>query len=100
MHKMEGNVIVMLDVQKDGSIVERIPGVGQDSTTANTLLGAMYPNAKIAIVSVPTEVLEDHEESAVARTLTSVRHNGRALQDGGSLWFRQEWQVLLLRRRS
>ena len=64
MHKMEGNVIVMLDVQKDGSIVERIPGVGQDSTTANTLLGAMYPNARIAIVSVPTEVLEDHEESA------------------------------------
>ena len=76
MHKMEGNVIVMLDVQKDGSIVERIPGVGQDATTANTLLGAMYPDAKIAIVSVPTELLEDHEESAVARTLTSVRHNG------------------------
>ena len=76
MRKMEGNVIVMLDVQKDGSIVERIPGVGQDSTTANTLLGAMYPDAKVAIVSVPTEVLEDHEEAAVARTLTGVRHNG------------------------
>ncbi len=76
MHKMEENVIVMLDVQKDGSIVERIPGVGQDSTTANTLLGAMYPDAKIAIVSVPTELLEDHEESAIARTLTGVRHNG------------------------
>jgi len=74
MRKIEGNVIVMLDVQKDGSIVERIPSVGQESTTANTLLGAMYPDAKIAIVSVPTEVLEDHEESAVARKLTSVRH--------------------------
>lgn len=76
MHKMEGNRIVMLDVQKDGSIVERIPDVGQDSTTANTLLGTMYPNAKVAIVSVPTEVLDDYEESTVARTLTGVRHHG------------------------
>ena len=76
MHRMEGNRIVMLDVEKDGSVVERIPSLGQDSTTANTLLGAMYPGVKVAIVSVPTEVLEDHEESAVARTLTGVRHNG------------------------
>ena len=75
MHKMEGSQIVMLDIQKDGRIVERIPGVGQDSTTANTLLGTMYPNAKIAMVSVPTEILEDFEESAVARTLTGIRHN-------------------------
>ena len=59
MQRMEGNRIVMLDVQKNGSIVERIPGVGQDSTTANTLLGTMYPDAKVAIVSVPTEALED-----------------------------------------
>ncbi|MGB8481902.1 MAG: hypothetical protein WCE63_24140 [Acidobacteriaceae bacterium] len=76
MHRMEGNRIVMLDVQKNGSIVERIPAVGQDSTTANTLLGTMYPNAKVAIVSVPTEVLEDFEEATVAHTLTGVRHNG------------------------
>ena len=76
MHKMEGNRIVMLDIQKNGSMVERIPGVGQDATTANTLLGVMYPNAKVAIVSVPTEALEDYEEATVARTLTGVRHNG------------------------
>ena len=76
MHRMEGNRIVMLDVEKDGSVVERIPSLGQDSTTANTLLGAMYPGVKVAIVSVPTEVLEDHEEAAVARTLTGVRHHG------------------------
>ena len=76
MHKMEGNRIVMLDVQKDGSMVERIPSLGQESTTANTLLGAMYPGVKISIVSVPTEVLEDHEEATVARTLTGVCHNG------------------------
>ena len=76
MHRMEGNRIVMLDIQKNGSMVERIPGVGQDATTANTLLGVMYPNAKVAIVSVPTEALEDYEEATVARTLTGVRHNG------------------------
>ncbi len=66
----------MLDVQKNGSIVERIPGVGQDSTTENTLLGHMYPDAKIAIVSVPAESLEDFEEATIARTLTGVLHNG------------------------
>jgi hypothetical protein len=76
MHTMEGNRIVMLDIQKNGSIVERIPGVGQDSTTANTLLGAMYPDVKVAIVSVPTETLEDFEESAVARALTGIHHSG------------------------
>jgi hypothetical protein len=76
MHTMEGNRIVMLDIQKNGSIVERIPGVGQDATTANTLLGAMYPDVKVAIVSVPTETLEDFEESAVARALTCIHHSG------------------------
>src|SRR5579871_3016765 len=76
MHTMEGNRIVMLDIQKNGSIVERIPSVGQDSTTANTLLGAMYPDVKVAIVSVPTETLEDFEESAVARALTGIHHSG------------------------
>ena len=76
MHTMEGNRIVMLDIQKNGSIVERIPGVGQGSTTANTLLGAMYPDVKVAIVSVPTETLEDFEESAVARALTGIHHSG------------------------
>jgi hypothetical protein len=76
MQRMEGNRIVMLDIQKNGSIVERIPGVGQDSTTANTLLGTMYPDAKVAIVSVPTEALEDFEEANVARSLTNIRHNG------------------------
>ncbi len=48
----------------------------QDSTTENTLLGKLYPDAKIAIVSVPTETLEDFEEATVARTLTGLRHNG------------------------
>ena len=76
MHKMKGTRIVMLDVHKNGGIVERIPGVGQDSTTENTLLGMLYPDARIAIVSVPTEHLEDFEESTIARTLTGVRHNG------------------------
>ena len=75
MHRMEGNRIVMLDIQKNGSMVERIPGVGQDTTTANTLLGVMYPNAKVAIISVPTEANEDYEEATLARALTGVRHD-------------------------
>ncbi|HUZ95366.1 MAG TPA: hypothetical protein VMU57_10670 [Edaphobacter sp.] len=84
MHRMEGNRIAMLDIQKNGSIVERIPGVGQDSTTENTLLGKLYPDAKIAIVSVPAETLDDFEEATVARTLTGLRHNGVHLKMVGA----------------
>ena len=77
MHRMEGNRIVMLDIQKNGSMVERIPGVGQDATTANTLLGRHVPQRQGR-----NRQRSDGEPSKTTRkqrshaTLTGVRHNG------------------------
>lgn len=84
MHRMEGNRIVMLDIQKDGKVVERIPGVGQESWLDRTLLGSMYPDIHVAMISVPTEPLEDHEEAMVASVLTGIRHNGVAYKMVGA----------------
>jgi TraM recognition site of TraD and TraG len=36
----------------------------------------MYPNIRVALVSVPTEPLDDVEEARVADRLTTVSHNG------------------------
>ena len=53
MHSVQGNRIVMLDIDTNGQIEERIPGTGQESWLDCTLLGAMYPKIRVALVSVP-----------------------------------------------
>ena len=76
MHSVNAHRIVMLDIDINGRIEERIPGAGQESWLDRTLLGAMYPNIRVALVSVPTEPLDDVEEARVADRLTTVSHNG------------------------
>lgn len=70
------NRIVMLDVSKDGKITERLAGVGQENFLDNTLLGTLYPGIKVALVTVPTEILEYAEAAAVTDKLVSVEHEG------------------------
>ena len=43
MHSVNAHRIVMLDIDINGRIEERIPGAGQESWLDRTLLGAMYP---------------------------------------------------------
>jgi hypothetical protein len=74
MYGVQGNRIVMLDIDSNGEIGERIPSTGQESWLDCTLLGSMYPNIRVALVSVPTEPLDDFEEAQVANTMTSVFH--------------------------
>ena len=76
MQRFEGNRIVMIDIDTNGRIEERIPGTGQESWLDSTLLGAMYPNIHVALVSIPTETLEDHEEQWVANAMVSVTLHG------------------------
>jgi hypothetical protein len=76
MHSVQGNRIVMIDIDTNGRTEERIPGTGQESWLDTTLLGAMYPNIHVALVSVPTEPLDDFEEASVANAMTTVSHNG------------------------
>jgi hypothetical protein len=66
----------MIDIDTNGRMEERIPGTGQESWLDRTVLGAMYPNIQVALVSVPTEPLDDCEEAAVANAMTMVTCNG------------------------
>ena len=84
MHSFQGNRIVMLDIDTNGQMEERIPGTGQESWLDCTLLGAMYPNIHVALVSVPTEPLDDFEEAAVANAMTDVSHDGIAYKMVGA----------------
>ena len=76
MQSAYGNRIVMLDIDTNGHIEERIPGTGQECWLDRTLLGAMYPNIHVALVSVPTEPLNDVEEATVADRMTAISHDG------------------------
>lgn len=84
MQSVYANRVVMLDIDTNGRIEERIPGTGQESWLDHTLLGAMYPNIHVALVSVPTEPLDDCEEARVADRMTSVSHNGIAYKMVGA----------------
>src|SRR5215469_12611286 len=76
MQSAYGNRIVMLDIDTNGRIEERIPGTGQECWLDRTLLGAMYPTIHVALVSVPTEPLNDVEEATVADRMTAISHDG------------------------
>jgi hypothetical protein len=84
MHSVEGNRIVMIDIDTNGRMEERIPGTGQESWLDSTLLGAMYPNIQVALVSIPTETLDDFEEQCVANAMTCVTLNGIAYKMVGA----------------
>jgi hypothetical protein len=74
----------MIDIDTNGRMEERIPGTGQESWLDRTVLGAMYPNIHVALVSVPTEPLDDCEEAAVTNAMTRVTHNGIAYRMVGA----------------
>jgi hypothetical protein len=84
MHSVQGNRIVMIDIDTNGQMEERIPGVGQESWLDSTLLGTMYPNIQVALVSVPTEPLDDFEEAQVANAMTGISHQGTAYKMVGA----------------
>ena len=66
----------MLDVARDGKVSERLVGCGQEYWLDNTLLGTLYPGIKMALVSVPTEILEYAEGAAVSDRLMTIEWNG------------------------
>jgi len=84
MHSIQANRIVMLDIDTNGKMEERIPGTGQESWLDCTLLGAMYPGIHAALVSIPTEPLDDCEEAAVTNAMTRVVHDGIAYRMVGA----------------
>ena len=58
--------ISILDVDIDSNVKEREVALGCELWLDNTIAGHLYPNLKMALVSVPTEILELHEKAVVS----------------------------------
>ena len=97
----------MLDITKDGKISERMVGCGQENWLDNTLLGSMYPDIKLALVSIPTEVLEYAEGAAVSDCLIGIEWNGVRYKmvgasggaKNGKFYFCDSWHAPILAKR-
>jgi hypothetical protein len=65
--------VVTLDIDAKGDVNQRLTAL--DMTLENTLLHALYPGIKVAVVQVPTEPLDAFEESVVASRMANIVHN-------------------------
>lgn len=65
--------VVTLDIDAKGEVNQRLTAL--DITLENTLLHALYPGIKVAVVQVPTEPLDAFEESVVANRMANIVHN-------------------------
>jgi hypothetical protein len=70
------NRITMIEIKRDGEVVEQIPEVDSAGYLDGTLLHALYPTIKVALVTVPTEPLEEYEEARLASQLAVLEHDG------------------------
>jgi hypothetical protein len=78
--------ISILDMDSQGKVTERKELPGSELWLDNTVAGRLYPNLKLALITVPTEILEWHETSQVAEGLFKVTFNGvnyRLVGSGG-----------------
>lgn len=65
--------VVTLDMDSHGEVNQRLTAL--DATLEKTLLHALYPGIKVAVVQVPTEPLDAYEESVVANRMANIIHN-------------------------
>ena len=63
--------VVTLDIDSQGAVSQRLTDL--ESTLRNTLLGALYPGIKVAIVNVPREPLDAFEESQVENAMAHLK---------------------------
>ncbi len=64
--------VVTLDIDSTGTVTERLTNL--ETTLENTLLNALYPGIKVAVVNVPTEPLDAYEESQVENAMANLKH--------------------------
>ena len=63
--------VVTLDIDSTGSVSQRLTNL--ETTLENTLLNALYPGIKVAVVNVPVEPLDPYEESQVENAMANLR---------------------------
>src|SRR5215470_14572330 len=63
--------VVTLDIDSTGSVTQRLTNL--ETTLENTLLSALYPGIKVAVVNVPNEPLDAYEESQVENAMANLK---------------------------
>ena len=77
MHKPNGKSnhfsleqVVTLDIDSTGAVTQRLTNL--ETTLENTLLHALYPGIRVAVVNVPGEPLDPFEESQVENAMAGL----------------------------
>ena len=63
--------VVTLDIDSAGSVTQRLTNL--ETTLESTLLNALYPGIKVAVVNVPNEPLDAYEESQVESAMANLK---------------------------
>jgi hypothetical protein len=63
--------VVTLDIDSAGIVTQRLTNL--ETTLENTLLNALYPGIKVAVVNVPVEPLDAYEESQVENAMANLK---------------------------
>ena len=72
-YRISADQIQNLEIDRHGRIAPRLHDL---EPLENTLLSVLYPGIKVASVNVPTEPLDDFEESQVENRLAKLVRNG------------------------
>jgi hypothetical protein len=75
--------MTMLDMTREGKIIERHPENDSEGVLDGTLLNRLYPNIHVAMVSLPQGFLEISEESEFSVKFDLIEHNGVRYQLAG-----------------
>jgi hypothetical protein len=72
-YRIPADQIQNLEIDRNGRVAPRLHDL---EPLKNTLLSVLYPGIKVASVNVPTEILDDYEESQVENRLAKLVWNG------------------------
>ena len=81
MNKTHTLPVINVEIDEEGNVVKRMPKIDREGQLINTLLHRLYPEIKVARVSVPTfsldEVETENVRSKIICKCTSLFANGR-----------------------
>ncbi|MGA8735257.1 MAG: hypothetical protein WB558_15170, partial [Terriglobales bacterium] len=72
-YRIPADQLQNLEIDRNGRITPRLHDL---DPLQNTLLSVLYPGIRVASVNVPTEPLDDYEESQVENSLARLVWNG------------------------
>lgn len=70
------NLLLALEVDRNGNVTKRTMKLDQDSQLTNSLLQRLYPGIRVATLDVPTEPLDLCEQAMVEQALTRIEVDG------------------------